>query len=102
MPLTVRRRLCYFALLALAGRAGGRAARARLTVFGQKMTHALRSRLMAKDDAPARRRRSSRQEPGALAARFVGDVDTVEALFTSGGIVGMAADACRIISAFWR
>ena len=28
---------------------------------------------------------------------FSGDVDTVEALFTSG-IISMAADACRIIS----
>ena len=32
-----------------------------------------------------------------MAARFSGDVDTVEALFTSG-IISMAADACRIIS----
>ncbi len=32
-----------------------------------------------------------------MAARFSGDVDTVEALFTSG-IISMAADACRILS----
>lgn len=32
-----------------------------------------------------------------MAARFSGDVDTVEALFTSG-IISMAADACRIVS----
>ncbi len=37
------------------------------------------------------------QNPGEVAARFSGDVDTVEALFTSG-IISMAADACRIIS----
>lgn len=35
--------------------------------------------------------------PGEVAARFSGDVDTVEALFTSG-IISMVADACRIIS----
>ena len=39
----------------------------------------------------------SEQEPGTLAARFSGDVNTVETLFTSG-IISMAADACRIIS----
>ena len=37
------------------------------------------------------------QNPGEVAARFSGDVDTVEALFTSG-IISMAADACRILS----
>ena len=37
------------------------------------------------------------QEPGSLVSRFVGDVDTVENLFTSG-IISMFADACKIIS----
>lgn len=36
-------------------------------------------------------------EPGAMVSRFVGDVDTVENLFTSG-IISMFADACRIVS----
>ena len=39
----------------------------------------------------------NRQEPGALVSRFVGDVDTVENLFTSG-IISMFADACKILS----
>lgn len=39
----------------------------------------------------------NRQEPGNLVSRFVGDVDTVENLFTSG-IISMFADVCRIIS----
>ena len=39
----------------------------------------------------------TRQEPGTLVSRFVGDVDTVENLFTSG-IISMFADACKIIS----
>ena len=37
------------------------------------------------------------QNPGEVAARFSGDVDTLEALFTSG-IISMVADACRILS----
>ena len=37
------------------------------------------------------------QNPGEVAACFSGDVDTVEALFTSG-IISMVADACRILS----
>lgn len=67
-----------------------------LTVFGQKITHALRSGLMehfvrfSTDSL-------NKQEPGAVVSRFVGDVDTVENLFTSG-IVSMFADACKIIS----
>lgn len=67
-----------------------------LTVFGQKITHALRSGLM---EHLVRLSTDSlnKQEPGAVVSRFVGDVDTVENLFTSG-IVSMFADACKIIS----
>lgn len=85
----------YFALLALTGFAEA-AREGMLTVFGQKITHALRSSLMGKfvnltaDEI-------NRQEPGTLVSRFVGDVDTVENLFTSG-IISMFADACKIIS----
>ena len=85
----------YFALLALAAvlesmREGG------LTLLGQKITHALRSRLMDKMTRLSADT-LSHIEPGALVSRFVGDVDTVENLFTSG-IVSMFADACKIIS----
>ena len=83
----------YFALLALAGLMEA-ARESGLTVFGQAMTHALRSRLMEKMTRLSADE-LSRQEPGAVAARFVSDVDTVESLFT-GGIAGMAADACKI------
>ena len=87
--------LSYFGMLALTGlteslREGF------LTVFGQKITHALRSSLMDKftrlttDEL-------NKQEPGTMVSRFVGDVDMVENLFTSG-IISMFADACRIIS----
>ena len=67
-----------------------------LTVFGQKMTHALRSSLMEKF-VRLTSDNLTKQEPGTLVSRFVGDVDTVENLFTSG-IISMFADACKIIS----
>lgn len=67
-----------------------------LTVFGQKITHALRSRLM-EHFVRLSTDSLNKQEPGAVVSRFVGDVDTVENLFTSG-IVSMFADACKIIS----
>ena len=93
--VTVAMVVLYFLTLALTGFTEA-AREGLLTVFGQKITHTLRSRLMAKQirlTADA----LSHQEPGALVSRFVGDVDTVESLFTSG-IVSMFADACRIIS----
>lgn len=67
-----------------------------LVLFGQKMTHALRSEMSHKlTKLPADV--ITAQSPGEVAARFSGDVNTVEALFTSG-IISLAADACRIIS----
>lgn len=87
--------LLYFALTVLTGvteslREG------LLIQFGQKITHALRGSLMEKythltADV------LTKQEPGAVVSRFVGDVDTVENLFTSG-IISMVADTCKIIS----
>ena len=67
-----------------------------LTVFGQKITHALRSGLM-EHFVRLSTDSLNKQEPGAVVSRFVGDVDTVENLFTPG-IVSMFADACKIIS----
>ena len=67
-----------------------------LTVFGQKMTHAFRSEL-SKKLVRLSADTLNKEEPGAVVSRFVGDVDTVENLFTSG-IISMFADACRIIS----
>ena len=69
-----------------------------LTVFGQKMTHAFRSEL-SKKLVRLSADTLNKEEPGAVVSRFVGDVDTVEALFTSG-IISMFADACRVISIF--
>ena len=87
--------LLYFAMLALTGFTES-ARESLLVVFGQKITHALRSSLMDKF-THLTADNMTKQEPGTLVSRFVGDVDTVETLFSSG-IISMFADACRIIS----
>ena len=95
MPLSALAVLLYFGSLALEGVLSS-AQESLLVLFGQKMTHALRSEMSRKLTLlPAGT--LVVQNPGEVAARFSGDVDTVEALFTSG-IISMAADACRIIS----
>ena len=95
LPLAFTAALLYFGSLALEGVLSS-AQETLLEVFGQKMTHALRSVLSAKlTRLPAST--LAGQDPGEIAARFSGDVDTVEALFTSG-VISMAADACRILS----
>ncbi len=87
--------LAYFGSLALEGVLSA-AQETLLVLFGQKMTHALRSEMSQKlTRLPAAT--LAAQNPGEVAARFSGDVDTVEALFTAG-IISMAADACRILS----
>ena len=97
MPLTFAAALLYFGSLALEGVLSS-AQETLLEMFGQKMTHALRSEMSQKlTHLPAAT--LSAQNPGEVASRFSGDVDTVEALFTSG-VISMAADACRILSIF--
>ena len=87
--------LGYFCSLALEGILFS-AQEILLVLFGQKMTHALRSEMSRKlTQLPASK--LAGQNPGEVTARFSGDVDTVEALFTSG-IISMVADACRIVS----
>ena len=95
IPLTFLAVLLYFGSLALEGVLSS-AQESLLVLFGQKMTHALRSEMSQKLTLlPAATLVG--QNPGEVAARFSGDVDTVEALFTSG-IISMVADACRILS----
>ena len=95
LPLTALAALLYFGALALEGILSG-AQESLLVLSGQKMTHALRSEMSRKLMLlPADTLVS--QNPGEIAARFSGDVDAVESLFTSG-IIRMAADACRILS----
>ena len=120
LPLTFLAVLLYFGSLALEG-VFSSAQESLLVLFGQKMTHALRSEMSRKlTRLPAGT--LAGQNPGEVAARFSGDVDTVEALFTSGiismvsatmlmmpevdtvealftsGIISMVADTCRIVS----
>lgn len=95
LSLTFAAVLLYFGSLSLEGLLSS-AQETLLVLFGQKMTHALRSAMSQKlTRLPAGT--LAGQNPGEVAARFSGDVDTVEALFTSG-IISMVADACRILS----
>lgn len=95
LPFTAA--LLYFGSLALEGVLSS-AQETLLEMFGQRMTHALRSEMSRKLTHLSAATLST-QNPGEVAARFSGDVDTVEALFTSG-VISMAADACRILSIF--
>ena len=94
-PAALGQVLLYFGLLALTGLLES-ARESLLTVFGQKITHGLRSCMMAKLTRLTSGTLAAR-EPGELASRFVGDVDTVENLF-SAGIISMFADLCKIVS----
>ena len=95
LPLSFLAVLLYFGSLALEGVLTS-AQESLLVLFGQRMTHALRSEMSRKlSRLPAGT--LAEQNPGEVAARCSGAVDTVEALFTSG-IISMAADACRIVS----
>lgn len=87
--------LAYFGFILIAGLAES-ARESLLAVFGQRITRSLRHALCGK----LSRLDTScfvQQTPGEIVSRFVGDVDTVENLFT-GGIIGMAADLGKIIS----
>ena len=95
LPFTAA--LLYFGSLALEGVLSS-AQETLLEMFGQRMTHALRSEMSRKLTHLSAATLSA-QNPGEVAARFSGDVDTAEALFTSG-VISMAADACRILSIF--
>ena len=94
-PAALGQVLLYFGLLALTGLLES-ARESLLTVFGQEITHGLRSCMMAKLTRLTSGALAAR-EPGELASRFVGDVDTVENLF-SAGIISMFADLCKIVS----
>ena len=93
IPLSLA--LLYFGTLALAG-VFDSGKEFLLTVLGQKLTRTLRSAMCAKLSCLPASWFAGR-EPGAVASRFVGDVDTVESLFSSG-IVSMAVDVCKVLS----
>lgn len=93
--ITLTLAFAYFGTLALAGIFDS-GKESLLTILGQKLTRALRTAMCRKlSRLPAAW--FAGREPGAVASRFVGDVDTVESLFSSG-IVSMAVDACKVLS----
>lgn len=90
--------LLYFAALALAGLLEA-AQNALITVFGQKITHALRLQMCYKlSRLPASY--FIDHEPGKTTSRFVNDVDAVDALFNNG-IISMVADTCKVLAILW-
>lgn len=89
--------LLYFGLIVIANLCES-AKESFLIVFGQKITHGLRSQLCQKLSCMSVETLTS-QEPGETVSRIVNDVDTIETLFTSG-IFSMIADACKIVSIF--
>ena len=66
-----------------------------LTVMGQKLTHSVRSEMCEKLSR-LQAGYFTKEESGKITSRFVNDVDAVDTLF-SNGIVGMFANACRVI-----
>ena len=91
----LRYAILYFVLTALGGLAdSGR--EVLIAVFGQKITHSLRS-IMADKLYRLPAEYYVTTESGVTVSRIVNDVSAVETLFTSG-IVSMAADVCKVIS----
>ena len=82
-PMPIAQAFSYLGVVALAGLLES-TRESLLIVFGQKLTHGLRSQMC---------------EKLSVASRFVGDVDTLETLFTSG-IISMFADACTMIGIY--
>ena len=87
----------YFGVVALAGLLES-TRESLLIVFGQKLTHGLRSQMCEKLSLLSADT-LSKMDAGTIASRFVGDVDTLETLFTSG-IISMFADACTMIGIY--
>lgn len=87
----------YFGVVALAGLLES-TRESLLIVFGQKLTHSLRSQMCEKLSHLSADM-LSKMDAGTIASRFVGDVDTLETLFTSG-IISMFADACTMIGIY--
>ena len=96
-PMPIVQAFSYFGVVALAGLLES-TRESLLIVFGQKLTHGLRSQ-MCENLSQLSADTLSKMDAGAIASRFVGDVDTLETLFTSG-IISMFADACTMIGIY--
>lgn len=96
-PMPIVQAFSYFGVVALAGLLES-TRESLLIVFGQKLTHGLRSQ-MCERLSQLSADTLSKMDAGTIASRFVGDVDTLETLFTSG-IISMFADACTMIGIY--
>ena len=96
-PMPIVQAFSYFGVVALAGLLES-TRESLLIVFGQKLTHGLRSQMCEKLSQLSADT-LSKMDAGTIASRFVGDVDTLEMLFTSG-IISMFADACPMIGIY--
>lgn len=96
-PMPITPAFSYFGVVALAGLLES-TRESLLIVFGQKLTHGLRSQMCEKLSHLSADT-LSKMDAGTITSRFVGDVDTLETLFTSG-IISMFADACTMIGIY--
>mgnify|MGYP004589186669 FL=1 len=96
-PMPITQAFSYFGVAALAGLLES-TRESLLIVFGQKLTHGLRSQMCEKLSHLSADT-LSKMDAGTIASRFVGDVDTLETLFTSG-IISMFADTCTMIGIY--
>lgn len=95
IPASAAFALLYLALTALAGILES-LQNVCITIFGQKVTHHMRSVLCSKlHRLPAAF--FTEHDAGRITSRFVNDVDTVDSLFADG-IISMFADACKVLS----
>ena len=88
--------LLYFGMLALTGITES-IRESLLTLFEPEEDHPCAQNSLMEKFVSLTTENINRQEPGMLVSRFVGDVDTVENLFTFG-IISMFANVCKIIS----
>lgn len=86
--------LSYFGLLVLAGLFDA-FKEMNITLFGQKITHEVRH-VMSEKLIHLPTSYFTQCEAGVIVSHFTNDVSTIEILFKSG-IIGMFADACKII-----
>lgn len=93
--ITISIAFFYFGILVLSGLFDS-VKEILITIFGQKITHGLRSEMCRKlSYLPSAY--FTENEPGSITSRFVNDVDTVEILFANG-IISMGVDICKVIS----
>ena len=97
-PMAIAQAFSYFGVTALAGLLES-TRESLLIVFGQKLTHGLRSQMCEKLSQLSADT-LSKMDAGTIASRFVGDVDTLETLFTSG-IISMFTDTCQLCGIFF-